>query len=60
MYDAIQQRIGDYDKEIVRKLATMQREDLGDQPPPAVKNPQKAKAIKKRSRSVFSTAMAQR
>jgi hypothetical protein len=33
MYEAIQQRIADYDREILRQLAAMQRADMGDQPP---------------------------
>ena len=47
MYEAIQQRIADYDREILRQLAALRREDLRDQSPPALKNPQKAKAIRK-------------
>ena len=46
MYDSVQQRIADYDQEILRKLADMQREDLQHQPPPQVKNARKGKAIK--------------
>jgi transposase len=57
MHDAIQQRIADYDQEILRKLAAMQREDTRDQPPPAVKNPQKAKAIKKRGEEPMRGAL---
>jgi transposase len=37
MYEAIEQRIADYDSEILRKLETMQGEGLRDQPPPPVK-----------------------
>ena len=48
MYDAVQQRIAEYDQEILRRLAAMQREDFRDQPPPQVKNRQKAQSIKKR------------
>ncbi|HEY3453255.1 MAG TPA: IS110 family transposase [Bryobacteraceae bacterium] len=51
MYEAIQQRIADYEREILRQLAAMQREDMRDQPPPAVKNQQKAKAIKNAGKS---------
>jgi hypothetical protein len=57
MYDAIQQRIADYDREILRRLAAMKREDLGDPSPPAVKNPQKAKAIKKRGEEPMRQAL---
>jgi transposase len=48
MYDEIERRIADYEKEILRQLAAMQRPDLQDQAAPKVKNAQKAKAIKKR------------
>ena len=48
MYDATQQRIADYDREIQRKLAEMARDENRGRPAPPVKNPQKAKAIKRR------------
>jgi hypothetical protein len=48
MYDAIQQRVADYDREILRKLAELQRDDRRQQTPPNVNNPHKARAIKKR------------
>lgn len=57
MYDSIQQRIADYDREILRQLEAMQREDTQDQPPPAVKNPQKAKAIRKRGEEPMRQAL---
>jgi transposase len=57
MYDAIQQRITDYDREILRQLAAMQREELREQPPPKVKNPQKAKAIKTRGEEPMREAL---
>jgi transposase len=57
MYEAIQQRIADYDKEILSKLGTMQSEDLRDQPPPPVNNPAKAKAIKKRGEEPMREAL---
>src|ERR1700679_3691946 len=57
MYDAIQQRITDYDREISRQLAAMQREELREQPPPKVKNPQKAKAIKTRGEEPMREAL---
>jgi hypothetical protein len=57
MYEATQQRIADYDREILGKLAAMQREENRDQPPPAVKNPQKAKAIKKRGEEPMRQAL---
>jgi transposase len=57
MYDAIQQRIADYDGEILRKLAAMQREEFREQPPPKVRNPQKAKAMKKRGEEPMREAL---
>jgi hypothetical protein len=57
MYDAIQQRIADYDQEILRKLAAMQRDGYQEQPPPMVKNPQKAKAIRKRGEEPMREAL---
>lgn len=57
LYDAIQQRIADYDGEILRKLAAMQPEEFRDQPAPKVKNPQKAKAIQKRGEESMREAL---
>ena len=57
MYDAIQQRIADYDREILRRLAAMQREEFREQPPPPVKNPQKAKTMKKRGEEPMREAL---
>jgi len=57
MYDAIQQRIADYDQEILRKLSQMEREENRGQSTPPVKNPQKAKAIKKRGQEPMREAL---
>ena len=57
MYEAIQRGIGDYDREILRKLSTMQAEEFREQPMPKVKNPQKAKAIKKRGEEPMREAL---
>jgi transposase len=57
MYDAIQQRIAAYDREILRKLAAMQPEEFREQPAPKVNNPQKAKAIKKRGEEPMREAL---
>jgi transposase len=57
MYHSIQQRIADYDQEILQKLAAMQREEFRNQPAPKVKNPQKAKAIKKRGEEPMREAL---
>src|ERR1700674_359052 len=45
MYDAIQERIAAYDRELLRKLAEMEREECRGQEPPKLNNPQKAKTI---------------
>ena len=57
MYDAIQQRISDYDQEILRKLSQMEPEENRGQPTPPVKNTQKAKAIKKRGEEPMREAL---
>jgi transposase len=57
MYDAIQQRIADYDQEILRRLAAMQPEEFRQQSPPKRKNPQKANAIKKRGEELMREAL---
>ena len=59
MYDAVQMRIAEYDKEIQRKLAEMRSEDLPPGPAPELKNPQKAKAIKKRGEEPMRQALYQ-
>ena len=48
MYDNIQERITDYEKEILRKLAEMEREECRGQEVPPLANPQKARLIRKR------------
>jgi len=57
MYDAIQERIGDYEKEILRKLAEMEREECRGQQAPKLKNPEKAKAIRKRGQDPMRQAL---
>ena len=48
MHDAIEERIQAYDKEILRKLAEMEREDCRGLNPPMLKNPNKARLMKGR------------
>jgi transposase len=48
MYDAIQERIAEYEREIMGKLAEMEREECRGQAAPKLNNPKKAQAIKKR------------
>jgi transposase len=57
MYDAIQERIADYEREILRKLAEMEREECRGQQAPKPKNPAKAKAIKKRGQDPMRQAL---
>jgi transposase len=48
MYDAVEERIAAYEKEILRKLGAMEREEQRGQTAPPLPNANKAKAIKKR------------
>jgi transposase len=48
MYDAVQERIAAYEKEILRKLGDMEREEQRGQTVPPLQNANKTKAIKKR------------
>jgi hypothetical protein len=57
MYDAIQQRIADYDWEILRKLSAMQPEEFRKQPAPRMKNLQKARSIQKRGQEPIREAL---
>lgn len=57
MYDAIQERIAEYGREILRKLSEMEREDCRGKQPPDLKNKQKAKAIRKRREEPFRQAL---
>ncbi len=57
MYDAIQERIAEYDREILRQLAAMEREGMGGEAPPAVSKRSKAKAIRKRGEEPLRAAL---
>ncbi len=57
MYDAIQDRIAAYNQEILRKLAEMGKNASGGGAVPPVKNPQKARAIKKRGEEAMRQAL---
>ena len=48
MYDAVQERIAAYEKEIVRKLGEMERDQQRGQTAPPLHNTNKTKAIKRR------------
>jgi transposase len=57
MYDAIQERIAAYDQEILRKLAEMELDTNRRGPTPPVRNPNKARAIKKRGEESLRQAL---
>lgn len=57
MYDAVQERIADYERNILRKLAQMEREDCRGQQAPKLKNAQKAKTIQKRGQDAMRQAL---
>src|SRR5450755_3575006 len=57
MYDAVQAGIADYDGEILRKLAKMEREDCQEQQAPKLKNANKARAIKSRGEEALRQAL---
>jgi transposase len=48
MYDAVEERIAAYEKEILRKLGDMEREEQRGQTAPPLQNANKTNAIKKR------------
>src|SRR5215831_2441480 len=57
MYDSIQERIVDYEKEILRKLGEMERTECRGQAVPPLNNPQKAKLIRKRGEEFMRQAL---
>ena len=57
MYHSIQDRMRDYDQELLKKLAALEREECRGQQAPKVKNPQKAKAIRKRREEPMRQAL---
>ena len=57
MYDSIQERITDYEKEILRKLAEMEREECRGQEVPKVKNPKKRQAIQRHAEEPMRQAL---
>lgn len=57
MYDTIQERIADYEQEMLRQLAEMEREECRGQEAPKLENKQKAKAIKKRGEEPMHQAL---
>jgi transposase len=57
MHDAVQERIADYEREILRKLAEMEREECRGQEPPESNHRQKAQAIRKRGEEPLRQAL---
>jgi transposase len=57
MYDAIQERITEYEKEILQKLAEMEREECRGPEVPKSKNPQKGRAIQSRGQEPMRQAL---
>jgi len=57
MDDAVQERMAAYDKEILRRLGEMEREEQRGQTAPPLENSNKAKAIKKRGQEVKRQAL---
>ncbi len=57
MYDAIQERIAEYEREILRQLGDMGQEECRGQAAPKLNNPQKAQAIKKRGQEPLRQAL---
>lgn len=57
MYDSIQERITDYEKEILRQLAEMERGECRGQGVPKVKNLQKGKGIQRRGEEPMRQAL---
>jgi transposase len=56
MYEAVQERLADYEREILRKLAEMEREDCRGQEAPPLK-PAKAQQIRKRGEEDLHQAL---
>lgn len=57
MYDAVQERIAAYEKEILRRLEEMEPEEQRGQVAPTLKNRNKAQAIKKRGQEPMREAL---
>jgi len=57
MYDAIQERIADYEKEILRKLTEMEKEERRGQQAPKLSNSQKSRTIKTRGQEPMRQAL---
>jgi transposase len=56
MFDAIQERIADYEQEILRKLADMEQEELRGKPMPPVGNKVKRRTLRRRGQETMREA----
>jgi transposase len=59
MYDAVQERIAEYEREILRRLAEMTPKDRKGKPAPALRSKEKAKSIKHRGQEPMREALYQ-
>jgi len=57
MYDAVEERIAAYEKEILRKLGEMEHDGQQGQSPPPLNNTNKAKGIKRRGQESMRQAL---
>jgi len=57
MYEAIEERIAAYEKEILRKLGELEQEQTRGQTPPPLKNANKARMIKQRGQEAKREAL---
>jgi transposase len=57
MYDSLQERIGEYEGEILRRLAEMEREENRGQEAPELSNPQKVRGIRSRGEEPLRQAL---
>ena len=57
MYDCIQERITEYEKQILRKLAEMEQEECRGQAVPKLKNAKKQQAIQRRGQEPMRQAL---
>src|ERR1700688_423683 len=57
MYDAVQERIAAYEKEILQRLGEMERDEQRGQTAPPLQNTTKAKTIKKRGQEPMRQAL---
>jgi transposase len=57
MYDAIRERIQDYDRAILEKLQKMEREECRGEAPPELPNREKAQAIRRRGQEPLRQAL---